>query len=176
MSDTPTVNLKTLLHDSGLLDKAEEVEESMYQLQEGSAMVVVGIKGRALVVISPMFKNLPDDNQAAFCYRLLQLNSTLGGIASFAIQPDGWVVINGGRDVTGMDADEFKSLVLAVAQAADYFDNVLLEQFYSTAEPSQEMVEDELSEDEDAAIDAEADGEAEDGASSNGGADAESDD
>ena len=133
MSDQPNVNLKTLLEESGLLEEAQEIDESMYNLQVGSAVVVVGIKGRALVIISPMFKTLPEGREAEFCFRLLQLNSALGGIANFAIQPDGWVVMHGGRDVKGMDADEFGTLVGAVSQAADHFDNLLLDEFYSTA-------------------------------------------
>lgn len=141
MSDQPTVNLKTLLEESGLLDRAECIDDDLYRLQEGSAMVVVGIKGRALVIISPMFKGLPAGKQAEFCFALLQINSTLGGIASFAIQPDGWIVIHGGRDVTGMDSDEFKMLISAVAKAADHYDNVLLDQFYTEVEASAEMTD-----------------------------------
>lgn len=160
MSDQSPVNLKTLLEQSGLLERAEEKEDSLYQLQEGSAMVVIGIKGRALVIISPMFKGLPPGKEAEFCFRLLQINSSLGGVASFAIQPDGWVVIHGGRDVTGMDTDEFKALVSAVATAADYFDNVLLDQFYSTSEPSPEVVEDEVVEEADAGEEAKGEGDA----------------
>lgn len=142
MSDQPTVNLKTLLEQADLLDKAVQLEESLYQLQAGSAMVVVGIKGRALVIISPMFKS-PPERKEAFYERLLQLNSTLGGVANFAIQPDGWIVMNGGRDVQGMDADEFGTLVRGVAGAADHFDNLLLDEFYSTATAEESPIEDD---------------------------------
>lgn len=141
-----TFNLKELVERSGLassLEEVEQVEESMYQMRAGSAMLVVGVKERALVIISPMFKSLPPGREPEFCHRLLQLNCTLGGIVNFAIQPDGWVVMHGGRDVTGLDADEFRSLVQAVAKAADYFDNVLLEEFYSAAEDTDDAAADE---------------------------------
>ncbi len=161
MSDQPTFNLKTLLEESGLLEKAVQLEESLYQLQAGSAMVVVGVKGRALVIISPMFKGPPDDNKEVFYRRLLELNSTLGGVANFAIQPDGWIVMNGGRDVQGMDADEFGTLIGAVAGAADHFDNQLLDEFYSHV-TEEEAAADSEGEEAAAAGESDDDGEADD--------------
>lgn len=135
MSLHPQVSLRALLEECKLLKNAKQVEESLYELQWGSALLVVGIKGRALVVISPLFKGLPPTRQDEFCRRLLELNSTLGGVASFAVQPDGWVVLHGGRDVKGMDAEEFGIILAAIAQAADYFDNMLLDEFYSAVAP-----------------------------------------
>jgi hypothetical protein len=140
------VNLKELVEQSGLgdsLQEVEQVEEAMYRMRAGSAMLVVGVKERALVIISPMFKTLPVGREPEFCHRLLQLNCTLGGIVNFAIQPDGWVVLHGGRDTSGMDAAEFRIVVQAVAEAADYFDNLLLEEFYSTAPDSAPLAEDD---------------------------------
>jgi hypothetical protein len=130
----PAVNLEELLDQSGLLDKAKKIDDSLYELQWGSALVVVGVKSRALVIISPLFKELPADKEAAFCRHLLGLNSALGGVASFAIQPDGWVVLHSGRDTRGMDADELSLLVSTVAELADHYDNVLLDEFYVATE------------------------------------------
>jgi hypothetical protein len=134
MSDQPAANLEELFRDSGLLDSAKKIEDSLYELQWGSALVVVGIKGPALVIISPMFKGLPPGKEAAFCRRLLELNGTLGGVASFAIQPDGWVVLHSGRDTRGLDAGELGLLVSTVARQADHYDDVLLDEFYVTPE------------------------------------------
>lgn len=131
MSDQPAANLEELLSAANLLENAQQIEESLYQLQWGSALVVVGVKGRALVIISPMFKGLPEGREGDFCHRLLGLNSALGGVASFAIQPDGWVVLQGGRDVKGMDPEEFTLLITTVAERADHYDNLLLDEFYA---------------------------------------------
>lgn len=140
MSEQVTANLAQLLEQSGLLGddnvKAKKVDDSMQHLQWGSANIVVGITEHALVVISPMFHELPAGKELAFLHRLLQANSVLGGMASFAIQPDGWVVLQSGRDLKGMDAHEFAFVVRTVATAADEFDDLLYSEFY--AEPKDE--------------------------------------
>ena len=129
------MNLAQLLEQSGLLGdenvKAKKVDDSMHHLQWGSANIVIGVTEHALVVISPMFHELPAGKEAAFLHRLLQANSVLGGMASFAIQPDGWVVLQSGRDLVGMDADEFAFVVRTVATAADEFDDLLYDEFYA---------------------------------------------
>ncbi len=154
MSDQPTPSLKELLEQCHFLERATKIEESMYQLQWGSAMIIVGVKGRALVIISPLFKGLPEGKEGEFCRHLLQLNSTMGGMVSFAIQPDGWVVLHGGREVKGMDVEEFGVLLRAVARSADQFDNILLDEYYSTATSEPAPFE----EDEEAAAEATEDG------------------
>lgn len=142
MSDQPAANLKTLLEECGLLSQAKQIDEALFELQWGSALVVVGIQGRALVIISPMFKSLPEGKEAPFCRRLLELNSALGGVASFAIQPDGWVVLHGGRDVKGMDSEEFLLLLTTIAQQADHYDNLLLDEFYASPRSGDQGAED----------------------------------
>lgn len=134
MSDQPKVNLKALLEEADLLDKAVKLEDTLYELRWGSALVIVGIKGPAMVAIAPMFNKLPDGAELAFLHRLLELNATLGGMAGFAIQPDGWIVLHGGRDVKGMDADEFALVVSTVARHADQFDDQLYDEFFRTEE------------------------------------------
>jgi hypothetical protein len=147
MSDQPRANLEELLRDCGLLDGVKKLDDSLYELQWGSALVIVGVKGPALVIISPMFKELPPGKEAAFCRRLLELNGALGGVASFAIQADGWVVLHSGRDTRGLDADELGLLVSTVARHADHYDNVLLDEFYVTqAEQDAQAEQDEPAE------------------------------
>jgi hypothetical protein len=55
----------------------------------------------------------------------------MGGMASFAIQPDGWVVLHSGRALRGLDAHEFAVLVSAVGRFADQFDDQLIAEFYA---------------------------------------------
>jgi hypothetical protein len=55
----------------------------------------------------------------------------MGGMASFAIQPDGWVVLHSGRALKGLDAHEFAVLVSAVGRFADQFDDQLIGEFFA---------------------------------------------
>ena len=54
----------------------------------------------------------------------------MGGMASFAIQPDGWVILHSGRALKGIDAHEFANLVAGVGRFADQFDDQLIHEFY----------------------------------------------
>ena len=134
MSDSlPT--LEQLFSDSGLLDKAEKIGDQMFRLQWGSAFVIVGTSGSALVALSPLFKELPEGNEPAFFRKLLEHNAYMGGMASFALQPDGWVVLHAGRALKGIDPHEFAVLVSGVGRFADRFDDELIAEFFTPATP-----------------------------------------
>src|SRR5262245_23131502 len=128
MSTTPT--LEKLLAESGLSEKAQQVEANLVRLQWGSAFVIVGVSGSAIVAISPMFREVPRDKSTAFYKKILEHNSYMGGMASFAIQPDGWVILHAGRALKGMDAHEFANMVAGVGRFADQFDDQLIAEFY----------------------------------------------
>ncbi len=130
MSTTPT--LEKLLADSGLADKAQQVDKNLVRLQWGSAFVLVGVSGTAVVAIAPLFRELPNDNVTAFYRKLLEHNAYMGGMASFAIQPDGWVILHAGRAIKGMDSTEFASMVSGVGRFADQFDDQLIKEFYAS--------------------------------------------
>ncbi len=130
MSTTPT--LEKLLTDSGLADKAQQVDKNLVRLQWGSAFVLVGVSGTAVVAIAPLFRELPNDNVTAFYRKLLEHNAYMGGMASFAIQPDGWVILHAGRALKGMDSTEFASMVSGVGRFADQFDDQLIKEFYAS--------------------------------------------
>jgi hypothetical protein len=55
----------------------------------------------------------------------------MGGMASFAIQPDGWVILHAGRALRGLDSAEFAALVSGVGRFADQFDDELIKEFYA---------------------------------------------
>lgn len=132
MADHPTLaTLDDFLRDSGLAEKAEKLDDKMYRLQWGSAFVIVGTSGTAIVAIAPLFQHLPPGREAEFFRTLLEHNAYMGGMASFAIQPDGWVVLHAGRAIKGMDAHEFAVLVSAVGRFADQFDDQLIAEFYA---------------------------------------------
>jgi hypothetical protein len=128
MSTTPT--LEKLLQDSGLAEKAQVLEANLIRLQWGSAFVIVGVSGSAIVAIAPLFRELPKDKVNDFYRKLLEHNAYMGGMASFAIQPDGWVILHAGRALKGMDANEFANMVSGVGRFADQFDDQLIQEFY----------------------------------------------
>ncbi|MEO8701043.1 MAG: hypothetical protein ABI867_13425 [Kofleriaceae bacterium] len=129
MSATPT--LEALLKESGLAEKAVRVDEHLVRLQWGSAFVIAGISGSAIVAVAPMFRALPTDKELAFFKKLLEHNAHMGGMASFAIQPDGWVVLHAGRALKGIDGHEFATMVAAVGKFADLYDDQLIAEFFA---------------------------------------------
>ena len=129
MSTTPT--LEKLLQDSGLAEKAQVLEANLIRLQWGSAFVIVGVSGSAIVAIAPLFRELPKDKVNDFYRKLLEHNAYMGGMASFAIQPDGWVILHAGRALKGIDPHEFANMVAGVGRFADQFDDQLIGEFYA---------------------------------------------
>jgi hypothetical protein len=123
--------LQSLLAECGLADKAIPVGERFVRLQYGSAFVLLGISGTAVVAVAPLFRQLPATNVEAFYRKLLANNAQMGGMASFALQEDGWVVLHAGRSIKGLDAGELSVLVSAVGRFADQFDDQLIAEFYA---------------------------------------------
>jgi hypothetical protein len=123
--------LEKLLADSGLADKAHEVDKNLVRMQWGSAFVLVGISGSAIVAIAPLFREPPKAKSAEFHRKLLEHNAYMGGMAAFAIQPDGWVILHSGRALKGMDPQEFATMVAGVGRFADQFDDQLIAEFYA---------------------------------------------
>jgi hypothetical protein len=126
---TPT--LEKLLKDSGLAEKAQHLEANLVRLQWGSAFVMVGVSGSAVVAIAPLFREPPHERTHEFYKKLLEHNAYMGGMASFAIQPDGWVILHSGRALRGIDAHEFATMVSGVGRFADQFDDQLIREFYA---------------------------------------------
>jgi hypothetical protein len=122
--------LDDLMASAGLADRAVRIDDNLMRLQWGSAFVIVGISGAAVVAIAPLFRGVPRGKEQAFYRKLLEHNAYMGGIASFAIQSDGWVVLHAGRPLKGMDGDEFSTLVAGVGRYADQFDDQLIAEFY----------------------------------------------
>ena len=122
--------LKNLLAEANLTDKAQKVGDSMYRLRWGSATVIAGTAGDAIVVIAPLFDALPSQGADALCKRLLEINGTLGGTAAFAISSEGAVVLQVGRGLQGLDADEFSMMLGTVGKFADDYDDKLRAEFY----------------------------------------------
>ncbi len=125
--------LDDLLKGSGLADKAVRIDPNLVRLQWGSAFVIAGVSGSAVVAIAPLFRALPAGKELAFMTKLLAHNAYMGGIASFALQPDGWIVLHAGRSLKGIDANEFATLVAGVGRFADQFDDQLIAEFYTAS-------------------------------------------
>ena len=90
-----------------------------------------GISGSAVVAIAPLFRAVPRGKELAFYRKLLEHNAYMGGMAAFAIQPDGWVILHAGRAIKGMDSNEFATMVSGVGRFADQFDDTLIAEFYA---------------------------------------------
>ena len=106
-------------------------DPNLVRLQWGSAFVITGVSGSAVVAIAPLFRALPAGKELAFFKKLLEHNAYMGGIASFALQPDGWIVLHAGRALKGIDSQEFATLVAGVGRFADQFDDQLVAEFYA---------------------------------------------
>ena len=126
-----TADFHTLLAESGLADKAVKIDDRLVRLQWGSAFVISGVSGSAVVAIAPMFRALPAGKELAFFRKLLEHNAHMGGMAAFAIQPDGWVVLHAGRALKGMDGQELATMIAAVGKFADQFDDQLIAEFFA---------------------------------------------
>jgi len=124
-------DFQKLLEEAGLADKAVKVDDRLVRLQWGSAFVIAGVSGSAIVAIAPLFRALPAGKEPAFFRKLLELNAQMGGMASFAIQPDGWVVLHAGRAIKGLDGQELATMISAVGKFADQYDDQLIAEFYA---------------------------------------------
>lgn len=124
--------LKSLLEQCRLLDRARAVNDSTYSIQWGSVTIVTGSSGGGIVVVAPMFDAPPKRRREAFCHRLLELNSEMGGTAAFAVQPGGSVVLQVGRGIKGINADEFGIMIGTVARFAQDYTARLREEFYGS--------------------------------------------
>ena len=133
--------LDDLMASGELADRAVRIDDNLMRLQWGSAFVIVGISGAAVVAIAPLFRAVPRGKEQAFYRKLLEHNAYMGGIASFAIQSDGWVVLHAGRPLKGMDGQEFSTLVAGVGRYADQFDDQLIAEFYMDQPESTNQVE-----------------------------------
>ncbi len=133
------ISLDDLLTQAELRKRAEPMEGGMYRLRWGSALVIVGVSGQAVVAIAPLFRNPPETRLEDFYKRLLEANATMGGMAGFALQPDGWVVLHAGRSRKGLDAHELAMMVSSVGRFADEYDDKLIAEFYAAHAPDPEQ-------------------------------------
>ncbi|MBP9086298.1 MAG: hypothetical protein KBG15_09265 [Kofleriaceae bacterium] len=122
--------LASLLKGATFAETADIVGPTMLRVQFGSAFVLVGTAGTALIAVAPMFRNAPPTQVSEFWHKLLQLNAEMGGVAAFAVQADGWIILHTGRPLRGIDAGEFSALVTAVGRFADDYDDKLDLEFF----------------------------------------------
>jgi hypothetical protein len=133
--------LDDLLGGSGLAEKTVRIDDHLVRLQWGSAFVIAGISGSAVIAFAPLFRAVPRGKEQAFYRKLLEHNAYMGGVASFAIQSDGWVVLHAGRALKGIDPQEFETLVAGVGRFADQFDDQLIAEFYMNQPESTNQVD-----------------------------------
>ena len=103
-------------------------------IQRGSASGVVRVQRDAsdtedLLVVRLALMRVPETADAAFFKRLLDLNHSSLGRASFSISADGVVFLTAGRPVADLDSGELIDLILWTTEYADELDDVLLAEF-----------------------------------------------
>jgi hypothetical protein len=81
-----------------------------------------------LIVYFPIMM-VPIDKAMPFYRRLLELNRGLMGKAAFAVDDENRVSILAGRSVVDIDPNEMADIIIRTARMADYYDDVLLDEF-----------------------------------------------
>ncbi|MCA9736503.1 MAG: hypothetical protein R3E98_05885 [Gemmatimonadota bacterium] len=82
-----------------------------------------------LLLITLEIMAVPPDGRGAFFRRLLELNGTLFGRASFWVGGDDRVRLVAGRPMEDLDPSELVDLVLWTSEQADQFDDLLVDEF-----------------------------------------------
>ena len=82
-----------------------------------------------LMLISLDIMPVPRENREVFYRRLLELNGTLFGRASFWVGGDQTVRLVAGRPMEDLDPSELIDLVLWTTEQADHFDDELMDEF-----------------------------------------------
>jgi hypothetical protein len=81
------------------------------------------------IFVSFSIMGVPLTEESSFYRRLLEINNTLSGRSSFSVDTKDIVWLNAGRKIVDLDANELLDLILHTSRAADYYDDVLLDQF-----------------------------------------------
>ncbi len=104
-------------------------------IQRGSATGFVVVipdprdPSQEIVEVRLTIMSVPSGRESALMRRLLELNGTLHGRASFAVTEDDLVILSAGRSTQDLDPGELVDVVLWTAEQADYFDDILLTEF-----------------------------------------------
>lgn len=81
-----------------------------------------------VIVYFPIMK-VPVDKAMPFYRHLLELNRGLMGKAAFAVNDENVVSIMAGRSIVDIDPNEMADIIIRTARMADYYDDVLLDEF-----------------------------------------------
>ena len=81
-----------------------------------------------IIIYFPIMK-VPVDKAMPYYRRLLELNRGLMGKAAFAVDDENTVSILAGRGIVDIDPNEMADIIIRTARMADYYDDVLLDEF-----------------------------------------------
>jgi hypothetical protein len=111
------------------------VDKNTWRVGIGSAGGYIGLMENKddadnsdILVYFPLMK-VPVDKAMPFYRRLLELNRGLMGKASFAVDDENTVSIIAGRSIVDIDPNEMADIIIRTARMADYYDDVLLDEF-----------------------------------------------
>ena len=81
-----------------------------------------------VVVFFPIMK-VPVEKSLPLYRRLLEFNRGLMGKGAFAVDDENTVSLLSGRSIVDIDPNEMADIIVRTARVADYYDDVLLEEF-----------------------------------------------
>ena len=81
------------------------------------------------LIVYFLVMRVPVEKAMPFYRRLLELNRGLMGKASFAVNDENIVSIMAGRSIIDIDPNEMADIIIRTARIADYYDDVLLDEF-----------------------------------------------
>jgi len=136
MSTPAVLNLIASVIDRFGGDSYESrVDKNTWRINVGSAGGFVALfedqddpDSSDLLVFFPLMR-VPLAKSLAFYRRLLEINDELFGKAAFAVDKENVVSLLAGRKIFDLDPDELAELMLHTSTLADYYDDVLLDEF-----------------------------------------------
>lgn len=111
-------------------EKCRHRPQTLWSAYRGSALIyteIFKLDNIDYIEISCPIMLLPSKNLLPFDRKLLELNFLLMGIKFFV--RDQWVYIAENRELKGLNFDELKAMEERVSYYADYFDDILVEEF-----------------------------------------------
>ena len=124
----------TLNEEWGINSNPQEIEGGGFLFENflGSAGFFIGLRRNKMIAENTIFftapiVHLPQSNQIEFFKRCLEINETLIGCALSL--DNGVVRVVGERVLTGLDKNEFKSMLQSVANSANDLDDKLAREF-----------------------------------------------
>lgn len=84
---------------------------------------------RSLLSVAGLIMTVPTPKALPFFRRLLELNNNLCGEGAFGVDDDNGIWLQSARPILNIDLPQVTSLVVSTLSMADYYDDLLLDEF-----------------------------------------------